>query len=88
MMMNTVLAVALGLTPVNLNGAPHTIRVDDSALAQVGRYTQSVDKQGRTHLSGFDRRTGAPYDFTVDNAGNVQGTVGAWVVTFNVKGAS
>lgn len=85
MMMNTVLAVALGLTPVNLNGAPQTVRVDDSALAQVGRYTQSVDKKGRTHLSGFDRRTGAAYDFTIDTAGNVQGNVGNWYVTFNVK---
>ena len=88
MMMNAVLAVALGLTPVNPNGAPQTIRVSDSAIAQIGSYTQSIDRKGRTHLNGVDHRTGAPYDFTVEANGDVQGTLGPWNVSFNVKDAS
>jgi|1186.fasta_scaffold151542_2 hypothetical protein len=88
MMMNAVLAVALGLTPVNLNGAPQTVRVSDSAIAEIGRYAQSIDKKGRTHLIGVDRRTGAPYDVAVDANGDVRGTVGPWYVSFSVKDAS
>ena len=88
MMMNAVLAVALGLTPVNPNGAPQTVRVNDSMIAQIGGYTQSIDKNGRTHLIGVDRRTGSPYDVAVDANGDVRGTVGPWDVSFKVKDAS
>jgi hypothetical protein len=88
MTMYAILAVALGLTPVNYSGAPQTIRVDEAQAAkQVGHYVQSVDSRGRTMLSGFDRRSGAPYEVTVDQSGNVQGTVGPWFVTFKVEAA-
>jgi hypothetical protein len=89
MTMNAILAVALGLTPVNYSDAPQTIRVDEAQAAkQVGHYVQSVDSKGRTRLSGFDRRSGSPYEVTVDQRGNVQGTVGPWYVTFKVEPAS
>ena len=59
MLMSTVVAVALGVAPLNYTGQPETISGDYSAV--VGRYVQRTDKKGVIHLSGFSRQTGAPF---------------------------
>jgi hypothetical protein len=83
MMMTTVVAVALGLAPVNDNGTSQTVDGDFSTA--VGRYSQTVDSHGVTHLSGFNRFNGAPYEITVDQDGFVKGSVGDAYVTFRVS---
>jgi hypothetical protein len=86
MMMSTVVAVALGLTPVQ-SEAPQVVRVDEAKMAaKVGRYTQSVDKYGKTRLRGYDP-LGRTYDLAIDSNGHVQGEVGNFSVTFDIKDA-
>lgn len=85
MIMTTVLAVALGIAPLK-DGPVQTV-TGDYAYA-IGRYSQTVDSNGTTHLRGFDRFTGAPYDIAVDKSGKVEGTVGDWDVSFHVSEAS
>lgn len=82
MLMSTVIAVALGLTPVEDSGP---VSGDYSRL--VGRYSQAIDLQGNTHLTGFDRHTGARFDLVVDKQGQVEGTVGDFDVSFRVANA-
>lgn len=82
MMMSTVIAVALGIAPVNQGGSPAPVNGDYSS--EVGRFSQVVDRRGMTHLRGFDRRSGAPFDLALDKSGNVEGTVGDWVVNLHV----
>jgi hypothetical protein len=84
MIMGAVVAVALGLTPVKDTSQPQLVKFDQDIAAQVGRYQQSVDKDGKTHIRGFDR-LGRGYDLTIDADGHVQGTAGEMYVTFNVK---
>ena len=86
MLMTTVVAVALGFAPVNSDGSVATSRDNYSNL--VGRYTQTVDRTGTTHLRGFNRVSGAAYDLRVRTDGRVEGEVGAWYVTFQVKNAA
>lgn len=83
MLMSTVLAVALGLTPVKENGRPQIVEVGTDATQQIGRYSQTVDSRGLTHVRGFDR-LGREYELTLDRKGHVEGTVGAWSVTFQI----
>ena len=64
MLMNAILAVALGLAPVK------------------------TDKAGVTHLRGFDRMTGKPFDIAVRQDGRVEGSVGDAYVTFTVSEAA
>lgn len=82
MIMTTVVAVALGFAPVANNGTVQ--QAPDNYAMQVGRFIQSVDALGRTHLRGFNRFTGAPYELTLDQAGHVEGSVGDDYVTFEV----
>jgi hypothetical protein len=86
MFMTTVVAVALGFAPVNQDGSVGASR--DNYATIVGRYSQTVDRNGTTHLRGFNRLTGAPYDLAVKTDGNVEGDVGAWHITFQVKDAA
>ena len=85
MIMTTVLAVALGFAPVK-NDSIQT--VSGNFADAVGRYSQTIDKNGTTHLSGFNRLNGAPYEIAVDKNGKVEGTVGDWYVSFRVIEAS
>jgi hypothetical protein len=82
MLMSTVVAVALGLAPVSQDGS-----VNGDYSAAVGRYSQTIDAQGKTHARGFSRQTGAPYDVAMDKDGNVEAQVGDWIVTFRVRDA-
>jgi len=81
MIMTTVLAVALGLAPVKDGEAVR----GDYAKA-IGRYSQTVDKQGTVHLRG--RFHGSPYEIDIDRNGQVEGTAGDFSVSFLVTDAS
>ena len=83
MLMTTVVAVALGLAPIKQDGSVESS--GDDYAAAVGNYSQTVDRNGTTHLRGFSRFTGAPYDLRVKSDGKVEGDVGSFYVTFNVK---
>jgi hypothetical protein len=86
MLMNAVLAVALGLTPVKAGQQVQVIQYKQSDYAAlIGRYSQRTDKQGTTHLTGFDRLTGRPFNIAVAQDGNVEGNVGETYVTFHVS---
>ena len=82
MFMTTVVAVALGFAPVKEDGSVTPSRDNYSNI--VGRYSQTVDRDGTTHLRGFNRITGAPYDLKVKTDGNVEGEVGTWYIQFHV----
>jgi hypothetical protein len=83
MLMTTVVAVALGVAPVNQDPQP----VTGDYSNRIGRYSQVVDRRGTTHVTGRDR-LGTPYDLVMDKHGNVEATVGERVVTFRVKEVS
>jgi hypothetical protein len=85
-MMSTIVAVALGLTPVNSDGTVQPI--DDKEAHMIGTYSEFIDDTGTTHLRGVNRMTGEPFDLTVNPQGRVEGSVGAWVVTFQVARVS
>jgi hypothetical protein len=86
MIMNAVLAVALGLAPMKSGQEVQVIQYNPSDYwGLIGRYNQSTDRGGTTHLSGFDRLTGRPFDIAVAKDGRVEGTVGETYVTFNVS---
>lgn len=89
MIMNAVLAIALGLTPAQPGQAVQTFHYQDKDYAGlIGRYQQSVDARGTTHLRGFDRLTGKPFDLAVAADGRVEGTVGETYMTFTVHEAA
>ena len=88
MLISTIVAVAVGLTPVKDLGSPQLLQVDESRIAkQVGRFTQSAGKNGSTKVRGFDR-LGRSYELAIDSKGHVEGQVGDWSVTFDVKDAA
>ena len=88
MIITSVVAVALGLTPVRESKSPQLVQVDEAKIAaQIGRYTQEVGRDGRTHVRGFDR-LGRAYDLAIDSKGHVDGEVGVWNVSFDVKDAA
>ena len=89
MIMNAVLAVALGLAPVKSGQEVQVIQYNPSDYSGlISRYNQSTDRGGTTHLSGFDRLTGRPFDIAVAKDGRVEGTVGDTYVTFRVSEAA
>ena len=88
MMMGAIVAVALGLAPVKESPEPQIVNFDEAKIAaQVGHYQQSVDKDGKTHIRGFDQ-LGRGYDLTINSNGDVEGIAGGLYVTFNVKDAA
>jgi hypothetical protein len=77
---STIIAVALGLTPVHDGQVLH----DSAAVArQVGRFSERTDRHGVRHLQGFDQY-GRPYEVTVDANGRVEGVIGASLLEFTV----
>jgi hypothetical protein len=89
MIMNAVVAVALGLTPVQAGKPVQSFQYNANDYAGlIGTYFQSTDKRGRTHLRGFDRLTGRPFDIDVTKDGRVEGNVGETYVTFTVSEAA
>ena len=84
--MPTIISIALGLTPVPSDGTVNLVNAQTEQL--IGRYKETVDDTGTTHLRGFDRHSGRPYHITVNPYGRVEGSVGDWVVTFNVRDAA
>lgn len=86
MMMDAVLAVALGLVPVQDSATAVTVHVSPASL--VTGYSQEVDSAGRIHLRGFHPRNGQRYHVTVSKTGEVEGEVGARVVRFHASPAS
>jgi len=87
MLMNAILAVALGLAPVKADKVVIHYNPSDYA-GLIGRYSQSIDKAGVTHLRGYDRMTGKPFDIAVRQDGRVEGSVGDAYVTFTVSEAA
>jgi len=84
-MMTTILGAALGLTPIQSDGTVQPLSDRDAQI--IGRYDETVDDTGTTHLQGVNRRTGEFFHLTVNPFGRVEGSVGAWVVEFQVKSA-
>ena len=82
-MIDAILAIALGLVPVQDNSAAVTVRVP--AEKMVRGYSQRVDKAGRIHLRGSHPRTGQRYYVTVTKSGEVEGTVGIREVRFQAS---
>ena len=82
MLISTIVAVALGVAPVKQDG---TVRGDYSAL--VGRFSERVDRDGTTHVSGFNRLTGTAYALALDKEGNVEARVGDSIIAFHVQDA-
>lgn len=88
MIISAIVAVAVGVAPVEFSTAPQTVKFDERKIAgQVGPYAQSVRKDGSTEVRGFDR-LGRPYDLTITANGHVTGRVGSWDVTFDVSDAA
>lgn len=86
MIMNAVLAVALGLTPVQPGKPVQVFQYKPQDYAGlIGRYHQRVDARGVIHLRGFDRLTAKPFDLAVAKDGKVEGTVGEMYLTFTVR---
>mgnify|MGYP003577910353 CR=1 FL=1 len=86
MMMDAVLAIALGIVPVEDSGSAVTVRVRSAQL--VTRYSQTVDRVGRTHLRGIHPRTGQRYHVIVSRSGEVEGRIGNRSVVFQASPAS
>jgi hypothetical protein len=80
MLMSTVVAVALGVAPVKQDAQI----VTGDYSSQIGRYSQSIDRRGTTHIRGRDNH-GRDYDLVVDRNGNVEANIGEKVVSFRVK---
>lgn len=84
-MMTTIVAVALGIAPIGHDGTVEPVDANDAKA--IGRYSETVDDTGTTHLKGVDRNTGRFFHLTVNPYGRVEGSVGDWVVTFQVTKA-
>ena len=83
MLMNTVIAVALGYAPLNGTG-PEIVQANPKAEQMIGSYNQYTDKNGVTHVTGLDR-LGRLYQLTLDRSGHVYATIGIWDVAFDVS---
>jgi hypothetical protein len=82
MMMSTIVAVALGVAPVDENGTVRMISSDYSR--KLGRYSQFVDRRGTTFVRGRDT-SGRAYDITIDRNGYVEASVGELTITFRAE---
>lgn len=84
MLMNAVLAVALGLAPVNSHGLVNLARASSAEVAsRLGHYKQSTDRRGTTRIEGRDVR-GRSYELIMDKHGHVEASVGDSMILFDV----
>ena len=81
--MNTVVAVALGLVPVNPDGTVQVVGASDTR--EIGRVSQSRIFDGTTRLKGFTRTHGTRFNLDVARDGRVQGTVGDYEISFRYR---
>jgi hypothetical protein len=89
MIMNAIVAVVLGLAPMQADKPVQTFQYRPADYAGlIGGYSQSTDKSGTTHLRGFDRITGAPFEIAVTADGRVEAAVGDQYITFTVAETS
>jgi hypothetical protein len=86
-MMSTIVAVALGLAPIGHDGTVQPVS-DDQARSAIGRFSETTDDTGTTHLTGMNRKTGEQFYLTVNPFGRVEGSVGNWAVAFQVSKAA
>lgn len=83
MFIATVIAVALGITPINEQAASQTVTGQFDNL--VGRYTQTADPRGVIRVRGVQPRTGVAYQLTIDRTGFVHADIGEREVEFRVQ---
>ena len=86
MLIDAVLAIALGVVPVP-EGAP-AVKVHVSADQKVTGFTKRVDRSGTIHVRGIEADTGLRYYFTVKKSGKVKGWVGSRMVSVHAASAS
>ena len=79
----TVIAVALGLTPIDYDKPAQVITGDYEA--KVGPYMQSTDRHGTIFVRGSDPRSGAHYELTISRHGDVEAELAERVVNFHVQ---
>jgi hypothetical protein len=84
MLMPVVVAVALGIAPVNHDGSvPGS---NENYAAKIGHYTESVDRRGTTHITGRDSN-GRRYELVMTKNGYVEASVGEHDISFRVENA-
>lgn len=83
MIITTVIAVALGMTPINENAPQQTVRGQFDSL--VGSYSQTSDARGTIRVRGTHPRTGVPYTLTIDRTGLVHADIGEREVEFRAR---
>lgn len=79
----TIIAVALGMTPVDESRPSDIVTGNYDHL--VGRYSERVDSTGTNHIRGFDPRNGNPYDVFIKASGQVEARIGGTIYNFRVR---
>ena len=88
MIINAVVAVALGAAPVQAGPGAGAIYTTGQNMSELVRdYQQSTDRRGTTHIEGHDLK-GRPFELTIDRKGYVEASVGFWSISFRVADAS
>jgi hypothetical protein len=82
MLTSAVVAIALGIAPVYLDGTVAPSK--DGYSSQVGSFRERVDSRGTRHVTGHDAR-GLPYQLVMSPDGFVEASTGETVVTFQVR---
>ena len=83
MIIATVIAVALGMTPINEDAPEQTVIGQFDSM--VGSFTQTSDAHGVIRVRGTHPRTGVPYTLTIDRTGLVHADIGEREVEFRVR---
>ena len=83
MIIATVIAVALGMTPINEDAPEQTVIGQFDSM--VGSFTQTSDARGVILVRGTLPRTGVPYTLTIDRTGLVHADIGEREVEFRVR---
>lgn len=81
--MNTIVAVALGLVPVNADGTVQVVGASETR--EIGRISQTTIFNGTTRLKGFTRTHGKRFNLDVAPDGRVKGIVGDYDISFRVR---
>jgi hypothetical protein len=85
MLTSAVLAVALGLAPVNDDGSVDASHLNSPEVAsKIGKYTESTNGRGTTHIKGHDAR-GRCYELVMDRHGHVEAEIDEQIVSFDIS---